>query len=428
MHILSLEIKGFKIIELMHLDLDGKQTRLTGDNEAGKSSVFDSITWALTGKGVTNPIKKGEEKVSVKLGIGADAREWLIERRATTKSGNTGSLIVTDASGAQTPAAQTFVNELISARTLDPLSIYDMTKTSEGNKKLIVTLLDLLGLTDKMQKLDMEIAGLFETRKGVNRDEKSLETRCDAIEVPKDTPDVLVDVAKLTGDLQTCNSQLEGYRTRQRDLESDKGEAARADKRVVELEAELKKAKAYANDRAKAVVLRQKAVDEMSETADRAAGHVAIIQQQMVAATTINQHVGRKLEKSKLRGELLLKMREAEKLTSEIETRREQKVKMVQTAKLPIKGLAFAEDSLLYDGIPLGDLNTASKIRVCCALAMAEKPALRVIFIKEAALVNQETFKTICDIAVENGFQVMAEHFSVAPLEGSIHIVEGAIV
>lgn len=427
LHILTLEIKGFKRLDLMHLDINGEPVRLTGDNEAGKSSVFDSIFWALTGKGVANPIKVGEEKVRVTLGIGADEKQYTIERRATTKSNTTGSLIVTDAKGAQTPAAQTFVNQLISTRTLDPLGIFDMTKTSEGNKKLIVMLLDLLGLTDQVRDLECAIDDLMETRKNVNRDEKSLQSRLDAIAVPKGTPDEPIDVVALSKEIENASMAINHKALLQRDLASDAGLLASLETRTKAVKAELAKLEKDTAERKKSVELRQKAVNDYAKIAEVAETAVPALKAQMSTATAVNAEVAKKVEMAKLRKDLMAKMKESDAHTAEIEAKREARVKLVKTAKLPIPKLDFAEDTLIYDGIPLADLNTASKIRVCCALAMAEKPALRVVFIKEAALVNKETFQAICDIANENGYQVMAEHFSQEPMADSIHIVEGEV-
>ncbi len=57
----SLDIENFKGIRSLHLDFSSTVTNIYGDNAAGKTTVYDALTWLLFGKD-----SSGSAKFSVK--------------------------------------------------------------------------------------------------------------------------------------------------------------------------------------------------------------------------------------------------------------------------------------------------------------------------------------------------------------------------
>lgn len=50
MRLLQLAIRNFKGIDALHIDPEGRNVAVFGDNATGKTTVADSLSWLLFGK------------------------------------------------------------------------------------------------------------------------------------------------------------------------------------------------------------------------------------------------------------------------------------------------------------------------------------------------------------------------------------------
>ena len=171
----------------------------------------------------------------------------------------------------------------------------------------------------------------------------------------------------------------------------------------------------------------EKVAEGLREEADKARALLPTLRTKLNTAQATNQHVQKKLDRIKLQGEALSANQKADKLTADIKAKRDERITLVKEAKIPVPGLELHDDGLRKDGLPLSDLNTAEQIKVCCALAMAEKPRLRVLVIREGALCNDKNKQVIFDMARENGFQVLMECFAQEDDGQGIWIEDGSI-
>jgi hypothetical protein len=122
------------------------------------------------------------------------------------------------------------------------------------------------------------------------------------------------------------------------------------------------------------------------------------------------QLTNREIDKWLLRQKLDEQVREAEneaaQLTRKMEDREEKKRLALAEAKMPLDGLTFNEQGVLFKGLPLEQLGEAEQIRVGCALAMAANPKLRCIPIARGESLDDEALEQIAQMAEENDFQV----------------------
>ena len=61
--IMQLRLENFKCHRLLELDLQGNSATIYGDNAAGKTSIYDALTWLLFGK---DSAGNGEKNIDVK--------------------------------------------------------------------------------------------------------------------------------------------------------------------------------------------------------------------------------------------------------------------------------------------------------------------------------------------------------------------------
>lgn len=426
--ILSLSAKNFKCIEAVEISTkDGQPIVITGDNGAGKSSLLDSILFALTGQGTETPLKKGEKRGVVTLDLGDSEKTFTVTRKFTAKDD---SLILTQADESSVPKAQTVLNGMFSSLTIDPLAFMGMKAKAQGE-----ALKDILGVRDVLEKLSQEEKEIFDKRTLVNAKVKALQGQVDGIKVAPGTPDATIDVAdvakqieEITAIQQTAANAVREFSQAGRELQAAQRNLETIQTRIAQLKKEEETALQQVKSLETAELAANANAQKQSGIAEEKSAQLEALRAKLTTAQATNQAVADKQRRRKLAEELRAAEKEAEDLTEKITKKRDDKTAVVQNAKPPVEGLELTDDGLMYNGLPLSDQNTATQIRVCCALAMAEKPDVRILFIREGALTNAENKQVIFDLAKENKYQVWMEVFSEEEKAGAIHIKAGEIV
>jgi hypothetical protein len=93
---------------------------------------------------------------------------------------------------------------------------------------------------------------------------------------------------------------------------------------------------------------------------------------------------------------------------------------------MPIEGLSFADDTVLYNGIPFGQCSSAEKLRVSLSMAMALNPELKVIRIMDGSLLDEDNLAIIREMAEAQDYQVWIECVASRPGMG-IFIEDGEV-
>jgi predicted ATPase len=87
MRIIELRAENVKNLKVVDITPRGNVVQVTGKNGSGKTSVLDSIWWALAGadniQGV--PVRKGAESMRIRLNLG----ELIVERKQTVAGSRT---------------------------------------------------------------------------------------------------------------------------------------------------------------------------------------------------------------------------------------------------------------------------------------------------------------------------------------------------
>ena len=119
-------------------------------------------------------------------------------------------------------------------------------------------------------------------------------------------------------------------------------------------------------------------------------------------------------------------------LTEEMETIDGKKAAMLAKSKMPIRGLAPAEEDVEFEGVPFDQISKAQQTRVAMAIGMAQNPAIKVIMINDGSLCDSETMQEIEEIAELNGYQVWIERVADKKRRGAkgsvFYIEDGEVV
>lgn len=381
MRIITLRAENVKRLRAVEITPQGDVVVIAGRNAQGKSSVLDAIWMALGGgpgaKETTHPIREGEKKASVELDLG----DIVVTRRWTPKG--TTLEVAAGETGAKYPSPQTLLDTLIGRLSFDPLAF-----ANQGAKDQLATLLDVVELPFDPAALDARRRAAFDARTEVNRDVRTLEANLSAIVVPPGAPEVSVSVADLRREYDQAVSV---NRLR---LDHDERKAA-AEQRVLNAEREL--------DEARVELEKLEAIDVPPEQDEDG------LRERLDNAETVNEAVRARQERDRVQEQLDVARQRSEQLTEDLVAIDQEKADGLAAANLPLEGLSFDEEGVLYNGVPFAQASSAERLRVGIAIAMAVNPTIRVIRITDGSLLDTENLALIEQMAGDNDFQVWVE-------------------
>jgi recombinational DNA repair ATPase RecF len=429
MHISELRIRNVKRITAFSIGVDADPIILTGNNGQGKSSVLDSIYLALANKGLEDPVRHGAGKASVRLKLHGD-EVYVVERNITKRSN---TLTITKADGSPVTSPQAFLNSLVGTLAFDPLEFVRL-----KGKAQVEAIRELTGLDTSA--IDKNYDATFATRTEVNRTVDTLAKQLKdmpVVDVPPENTEPEVSVVDLVAKRDEMQKRIQVAI----DLAGKAQLAIRAAQAKHTAVGELREQ--LANAEREALLARQMA-DKLSADADDAKAEAPSAEE----AKDLNEQIsqvdatnGQIRARAQVRTDAL-KAQEArfkkaqehkealdraEALTARLQQFTEHKEKLVREAKMPEDGMTFDEGGVFINGVRFDQMSTGEQVRVSTRIAMRANPKLKLILVREGALLNKANLKVICDAAKDGGYQLFLEKFQEEPSDSGIHIEDGAI-
>jgi len=376
-------VKKLKVIDITP-NPESPLVTIAGRNGQGKTSILDSILWALRGKDEIQdmPIRQGEDKAVITLDLG----EYMVKRTFTEKGTY---LTVEDKKGFKTSAPQKILDDMMGNVTFDPLDFM-----RQKPKDQYETLKSLVSLSVDIEDLDAKNADDFSERTHVNRRVKELQAQIVAYNIPDETPDELVDVAEISKEIRDIEDA-------KRQLEAEKDSKKVNDETIATLEENLALAK-------------QRNIEISGKIEELSADPIlkkdkGLLEQKLENATQINSNVEAKRQKNGKSVQLEEYEQEAADYTAAIEKRKKEKLEALQAAEFPIDGLSFENGMVYFNDVPMDQISAAEQIKVSTAIGMAINPKLKVMRIKDGSLLDDSSLGIISHLAHENDFQVWVE-------------------
>jgi hypothetical protein len=409
-HITEFYAENVKRLKVVRITPDGRVIQITGANGSGKTSVLDALWWALAGKSEIDPqpMRRGAETAVVSLALGdvKITREWK-EVEGETKT----ELRVEAASGARFPSPQRMLDDLVgtSALSFDPLAFDRMSP-----KEQLVEMQRVAPLPADVHRWEAEAKVSFDQRTEISRKLRDVagEIRATGLDLPKGYDPgaeewAPLDTAPLKASLAKVGEQVAAIgRERQRreailhTSEEQRAAAAHRREHAARLLAEAEDLEA----RATATAIELDALPDLAQAPDS---------EQLTREIARAEEENRRREKLLARAQLQVKhdtlARDVELRTKEIESRNRLVAEATAAAEMPVPGLAYGREGVLYQGLPLEQASSAERLRVSLAIAMAKAPKLRVVRIKDGSLLDQASLALIAAMAAERDYQVWIE-------------------
>lgn len=395
-------LDNLKAIEHIEVIADATINFIAGNNGSWKTTLIESIFQAISlkkydqDKNARKFIKKGEKegKIYIELTRGADT---VIVERTFDEDGT--QLKITS-NGMK--AGANFVQDWIGNFTIDPLSFSKMRPQEQ-----IDVLKNIFGIdTDD---LDKGIKEAYETRTFVSREEREL--RAIVEKYSKDDHPVnkksLAEVMDRKNAIIQQNAEIEKVRAEIKITEEQRDKLSDENDRIMG-EIERLKINMQANTQ-----YISEYTERINELDKMDLWHIVDTKEIDEEIASIEEHNEKSFARER-RQENITKRKKAEdravEMEKKIECLRKEKLEMFITAGIPIEWLSFDNEwFMLINGIPFEQLSSAEQIRISTLLATHDQPELKVIYIKDGALLDDDTLQIVCDICRDRDYQLFIE-------------------
>lgn len=413
-HIVRLESENVKRLRAVSVEPGGNSVVVVGGRNAqGKTSLLDSIEMALGGaKSIPDqPVRKGQKNARVVV----ETEEFKVTRTFTKKGSK---LVVEGKGGEPMKSPQSLLDRLVGRLSFDPLGFTRMPAAQQAT-----TLKELVGLD--FTELDNARQDLYDERTEINRDMKSAESRmqglevpeCDLMALPADPPSVsdLIAESNRINEVNAENARLRNQLNGEKETGKKLADEVDAlEKSLAEKKAALKRAR----EKYKALSFRVARLED--EDAEEVMSKIKDIE----AQRSLYDKRDRLLE-AKAEVDELLKL--SQEKTEAIRMLDEEREKRLAAADMPIDGLSFMDDGLVYNGVPFSQCSGAEQLRVSVAMGLALNPDLRVLLVRDGSLLDEDSMRMLAELAEKAQAQVWLERVGDGD-ECTVIIEDGEVV
>ena len=401
MKIIKLVSENVKRLHAVEIKPDGSLIIIGGKNAQGKTSVLDSIEYALAGGGSipSKPIRKGEKKARVVVDLGQ-----IIVTRTFSDGGS--KLVVSDKEGFPKSSPQALLDSLVGKLSFDPLAF-----SRTDAKGQLETLKNIVGID--FSKLDGEKEKIYQERTQINREVKSLQAQVQAVQKYDDVPQKEVLVSELVGQLEEMNKVNRENEDEKQLLQILEDGLLESSDYLNELREEIKKLREkwditleLHKHQEQSIEKQKKKVKELKDE------NIDFIRTQILQAEEINSKIRSNTKCMELQFDLELRQQQVEKITQRLEAIESEKSNLIGSSNLPIPNLTFDENGVLFNGLPLDQASSAELLIISSSIGLALNPKLKILLLRDGSLLDEDHLKMLAKWAENNEVQVWLETVS----------------
>lgn len=405
----KLEIENVKRIKAVKIEpTPNGLTIVGGNNNQGKTSVLDSIAWALGGEKY-RPSEAQRHGSVIPPNLHIVMNNGLVVER----KGKNSSLKVIDPEGNK--GGQQLLNEFVEQLALD------LPKFMEASgKEKAETLLKIIGVGDQLSVLDKEEKELYNQRLAIgqiaDQKKKYADEQVYYPEAPKElvSPSDLIkqqqEILAKNGENQRKRDQVEKYQGSVMFLQQET-EAMR--EQLKKKEQELEEAKASLN------IAMMSAKDLQDESTAKLEESIANIEE-------INRKVRANFDKDKAEEDALEYKNQYAALTQKIEDKRKAKADLLNSAELPLPELSVKDGELVYKGQKWDNMSGSDRMKVSTAIVRKLNPKCGFVLLDKLEQMDMQTLNEFGAWLEQEGLQAIATRVSTGD-ECSIIIEDGYV-
>lgn len=388
MKINKLEIENIKRIKAVKVEPTANGlTIIGGKNNQGKTSVLDSIAWALGGDRYRPSQAQREGSV-----IPPNLRITMDNGLIVERKGKNSDLKVTDPNGKK--AGQQLLNEFVEQLALDLPRFMGSSSKEKAN-----TLLKVIGVGDRLTQIDKEEQELYNRRLAIGQIADRKEKFAKEQSYYPDAPKELISPMELIHRQQEIlaqNGENQRKRGRLHQLEQE------YQKTVEEMEDLLKRQKALEND---LMTARTAAADLIDQSTKELEENIANIEE-------INRKVRANLDKDKAEEDAQEYRRQYNELSKQIEDVRKSRTDLLDNAPLPLAGLSVKNGELVYNGFQWENMSGSDQLKVATAIVRKLNPKCGFVLLDKLEQMDTDTLNEFGQWLEAEGLQAIATRVS----------------
>lgn len=458
------KIKIKNLFGISEVNLDGKSVEITGPKGAGKTSVLDSIRYALTNRSNRDfIIRSGEEEGEIIIETDTGLS---IDRKARMSKSD--QVAVKDGKMLQTRPAE-FLNTIFTPLQLNPVEFTQMSRQEKN--RVILSLIefdwDLAWLTEKFGELPAGInyqqhilqilndiqadnSPYYTSRQNINREIRNKTAMIE--DISKDIPETYDADHWKAYDLGAKYAELETKRKNNALVEkarmfassyNDKLRGIKADFEISKAAAE----KAVANERDaitstierlkaqlkaeedKLLTLDDKLIDKIKviaadyetakakldkdnsvalEWSDKDLVDVTELAEEVANAEKMKLHLNEYARMRSMQTEVDKLVEDSAEFTRKIEIARDLPGEILKSAVIPVKGLTVENGIPLINGLPISNLSDGELLELCVDVSVQKPGNLQIILIDGAERLDAKSREDLYARCKAKGLQLIA--------------------
>lgn len=376
-------------------------TIIGGRNGQGKTSVLDAIAWALGGNNY-KPSVPERDGALVPPNLHIELSNGLIVER----KGKNSTLKVTDPNGNK--SGQQLLNEFVSTLALD------LPKFINGSDKdKADSLLKILGIGDVLAQLDTKENQLYAQRTEVGRIADRKKKAADEIPMYPNVPKEPVSATELI-------KQQQEILARNGENEQKRQNAARYERMLAEAQIAFDEAKAALQKAEQDCLTARKSAEDLHDES------TAELEKNLAEIEALNIKIRANSTKEAAEVEANNLQQEYDGLTEQIESVREERNKLLDSAELPLPGLSVKDGKLIYNNMPWDGMSGSDQLKVATAIVRKLNPQCGFVLMDKLEQMDLETLQEFGAWLKQEGLQVIATRVSTGD-ECSIIIEDGMV-
>lgn len=398
----KLEIENVKRVKAVKIEPTANGlTVIGGKNKQGKTSVLDSIAWALGGEKY-RPSEPGREGSVIPPNLHLVMSNGLVVER----KGKNSDLKVIDPSGKK--GGQTLLNDFVEQLALDLPRFMQAT-----NKEKAETMLKIIGVGDKLFELDRQEKELFNKRTTIGQIADQKKKFAKEMPYHPDAPKELISASELIKQQQEILARNGENQHKRQNLQILEQQEKQIQQQINDLLAKQKDILESLE------IARKSAIDLHDESTEKLENNINNIEQ-------ININVRSNLDKDKAEEDAKYYENQYNGLTGQINQVRQQKTDLLNNANLPLPGLSVVDGELTYNGYKWDNMSGSDQLKISVAIVRQLKPECGFVLMDKLEQMDLDTLQEFGAWLEAEGLQAIATRVSTGD-ECSIVIEDGYV-
>lgn len=406
----SFELENVKRIKLV--EMEPSQNGLTvigGKNNQGKTSILDSLAWALGG----NKHKPSKEHRDGSM-LSPNLKVTLSNGIVVERKGKNSTLKVTDPNGKK--SGQKLLDSFVEELALNLPKFMEST-----SKEKAETLLNIIGVGPQLMELNKKRSSLWDQRNAVyqlyNARKGTVETMPSYDGVPND----LISISELIKQQQDILAKNGENARKRANVTKYQNELNIVEQNIASLQAQLNSFLAKKTELTNSLEIAQKdAVDIHDESTEELENNIQNIE-------SINAKVTANLNRDKAIEERDNYKNQYDEYTVKIRAVEKEKVDLLNNANLPLAELSVNDDGeIIYKNQPWDNMSGSDQLKVATAIVRKLNPDCGFVFMDKLEQMDIQTMQEFGAWLEQEGLQVIATRVSTGD-ECSIIIEDGTV-